>query len=144
MYRDKSLNLRPNDMECYFWYNLCKKWNDLPNNYVEICNKILGRNAQCSNEEKVIKTNLIKINEDIKNYLFVSYKSSADYIIAQLKSIKMPLVFIIFSSHGRIYYKNFGHCYVGIVEKVGQKNNKGIQLTNLNNNILINLLIFFF
>jgi flavorubredoxin len=130
-------------MECYFWYNLCKKWNDLPNNYIKICNKILERNAQCFNEEKVIKTNLVKINEDIKNYLFVSYKSSADYIIAQLKSVKMPLVFIIFSSHGRIYYKNFGHCYVGIVEKVGQKNNKGIQLTNLNN-ILINFLISFF
>ena len=80
-----------------------------------------------------IKKNLMKVNEDIKNYLFVSYKSSADYIISQMKSIKIPLVFIIFSSHGRIYYENFGHCYVGIVEKVGLKDNKGIRLTNLNN-----------
>jgi len=72
----------------------------------------------------------------MKDYLFVSYKSSADYIYAQLKSTNVPLIFMIFSSHGRVNYKNFGHCYVGIVKKLGYRILKGIQLTNLNNNIL--------
>jgi len=127
-------------MECYFWYNLCKKWSDLPHNYIKICKRVLGRNAQCLLEEKAIKSNLSKLAADMKEYSFVSYKSSADYIYAQLRSTNVPLVFMIFSSNGRMNYINTGHCYVGIVKRVGLKNNKGIQLTNLKNNILIILI----